>query len=132
MFYATHAEAAIHAHVARAMSEWSGFGLASVDPGLLLVEANIEFFRYFGGSARERRGEYLLDLVHPGARERIRRRFDALTGSRRRHFTDRVDGLGARGTVFSGTLTGLATHGADGGISAILVVVQPDPTDSRL
>jgi hypothetical protein len=118
---------AIHAHVARSMFEWTGACLASLDPQLRLVNANIDFFQQFGGTPVNRRGKSLLDLLHPGARERIRRRFAALTNSDKRHFTDHITGLGARGGAFSGTLTGVAFRNFHGQINAILVVVKPDP-----
>ena len=116
----------VHAHVARSMFEWTGACLASLDPQLRLVNANMDFFRQFGGSLGDRRGKSLLDLVHPGARERVRHRFATVANSDKRHFTDRVAALNAHGVVFSVTLTGVAFRNSQGQINAILVVVKPD------
>ncbi|GID33223.1 PAS domain-containing protein [Paractinoplanes brasiliensis] len=115
-----------HAYAARSIFEWTGACLARLDPQLRLVTANMDFFQQFGGTPGERRGKSLLDLVHPGARERVRRRFAALASSDRSHFTDHVSGLSGRGRSFSGTLTGVASRNSHGEIDAILVVVKPD------
>lgn len=109
------------------MFEWTGACLASLDPQLRLVTANLDFFQQFGGTPDDRRGKSLLDLVHPGARERIRRRFTTLNSPDNSHFTDRITALSARGGAFAGTLTGVASRDTHGEIHAVLVVIKPDP-----
>jgi PAS domain S-box-containing protein len=112
--------------VARSLFEWSGICMACLDPALRLVEANADFYRQFGHSAADVAGRPFADLLHPGAREQVRRQFAKLTDAHRTRFVDNIVGIGPRDSVFSAELTAIATHGGNGQLSTIVVLVKPD------
>jgi PAS domain S-box-containing protein len=112
--------------VVRSLFESSGICMACLDPGLRVLEANPDFFRQFGHSAAEASRDSFCDLLHPGAREQVRRQFAKLTDGHRTRVVESIVGLGPRATVFSGELTGIAIRSDNGQLSAIVVLVRPD------
>jgi len=112
--------------IARSLFNWSGLCLASLDPAHRLAEANDEFFKHFGGSAQERRGQSFYDFLHPASREKMRRKFCKFSQIGYSHFTEQFMGIGPRNCSFTGILRGVAVRGDSGLMNAIVVMVRPD------
>nr|WP_223768992.1 LuxR C-terminal-related transcriptional regulator [Streptomyces huiliensis] len=96
-----------------------GSATACLDRGLVLRQADEEFFRRFGGSAPRLVGRSFTDLVHPGCREPLLRQFAGLTEGRRDRFGTEVIAVGPDGTPFRTDLTALAVRGGTPDISAV-------------
>jgi len=116
----------LYLEVARSLFEWSGLGLASLDPAHRLVQANDEFFRHFGGSFPERKSQSFYRVLHPTSREKIRRQFSKLAQIGQSHFTEQFIGIGPRNGVFSGLLRAVAVRRSGGPLNAVVVMVRPD------
>jgi DNA-binding CsgD family transcriptional regulator len=105
--------------------------LASLDPALSVVAANDEFFSQFGRTSADVCGRNVYELLHPGTRPLLDRHFARLAEGRGVRFAERV--LAIRGTdgVFAGELTGMAVHGEDDQLTAIVVLMRPDLADGE-
>lgn len=79
----------------RWLSGESGVGVARLDGGMCVTEANGEFLRQFRKAPAELYGCAFFDLLHPGAQVRARRKFARLSDSRRPQLLDRVAAVGA-------------------------------------
>ncbi|MEV0184748.1 PAS domain-containing protein [Streptomyces sp. NPDC050625] len=107
----------------------SGIGVATLDPGLRLVEATTEFGRHFAVPPSTLRGRAFLEMLHPGVRDRAREEFTGLATDGRTRILPGVAALGARAHVFSCEVTGVAVRD-DGRGSSLLVLLRPqDPPE---
>lgn len=79
----------------RWMSVGAEVGVARLDAGMRITEANDEFVRQFRRTPGDLYGCPFLDLLHPGARVRARRKFIRLSDSRRPQMLDRMAAAGA-------------------------------------
>jgi DNA-binding CsgD family transcriptional regulator len=70
-------------------------GVARLDGGMRITEANAEFLRQFGRTPGDLHGCSFPDLLHPGVRVRARRKLARLTDSRRPQMLDRMAAAGA-------------------------------------
>ncbi|MCP2242187.1 LuxR C-terminal-related transcriptional regulator [Lentzea aerocolonigenes] len=70
-------------------------GVARLDSGMRITEANAEFLRQFRRTPGDLYGCPFLDLLHPGAGVRARRKFARLSDSRRPQMLDRMAAAGA-------------------------------------
>jgi DNA-binding CsgD family transcriptional regulator len=114
------------ADVLGAVFEASGLGLAILRLDLRIADTNDAFLAHFGGTKGQRTGESFLDLLHPATRELTSRLFQKLLTANRRHFTERMVGLGAKDRPISGKMTGTIVHDRAGRMGAIAVQVAPD------
>jgi PAS domain S-box-containing protein len=116
--------------VFRSFFDRSGMCLASLDPRVRVVEANVDFFRQFGRSSAEVCGRSFYDLLHPSVRERVEQQFVRLTEGGRSRFAERVVGVRPGESAFSGELTGIAVHRAGGQVDSIMVLVRPEKAEN--
>lgn len=79
----------------RWLSDESEVGVARLDGGMRITEVNAEFLRQFRRTPGDLYGYPFLDLLHPGARVRARRKFLRLSDSRRPQMLDRMAAAGA-------------------------------------
>lgn len=79
----------------RWLSVESEVGVARLDGGLRITEVNAEFLRQFRRTSGDLYGCPFLDLLHPGARVRARRKFVRLSDSRRPQMLERMTVAGA-------------------------------------
>ncbi|SEO77107.1 helix-turn-helix transcriptional regulator [Amycolatopsis saalfeldensis] len=112
--------------VFRPFFDRSGMCLASLDPRVRVVEANVDFFRQFGRSATEVCGQSFYDLLHPSVREKVEQQFARLTEGRRVRFAERMVAVRPGEPAFAGELTGIAVHGENGQVESIMVMVRPE------
>lgn len=117
-------------NIAQSLFNFSGLCLATLDPSYRLLEANVEFFQRFGGSAYERRGESFYDFVHLASREGVRRKFARLARAGCSHVTQQFVGIGPDRCLFIGTLRGIAVRDASGLMDAVVVMIRPDEVAS--
>ncbi|MEC3981277.1 helix-turn-helix transcriptional regulator [Amycolatopsis sp. H20-H5] len=115
--------------VFRSFFDRSGICLASLDPRLRVVEANVDFFRQFGRSSSEVCGHSFYDLLHPSVRERVEQQFVRLTEGGRARFAERVLAVRPGESAFSGELTGIAVHRESGQVESIMVLVRPEKSE---
>ena len=113
-------------HVFRSLLEHAGLCVASLDLGLRVVEANDDFVASFG----DPRGRSFFELLHPATHAPLRGQFERLLDGRRNRFVRRLAGIGPRGSVFPGDLTGIAVRGSAGQLALILIVVQPEKSEA--
>jgi PAS domain S-box-containing protein len=115
--------------VFRSFFDRSGMCLASLDPRMRVVEANVDFFRQFGRSSSEVCGHSFYELLHPSVREKVEQQFARLTEGRRARFAERMVAVRPGESAFTGELTGIAVHGENGQVESIMVLVRPEKFD---
>ncbi|GAA2525328.1 LuxR family transcriptional regulator [Winogradskya humida] len=123
--------------VARTLFKWSNICIVTLDSHQCIVETSAEFLRQFGGTRNSRAGQDFHELLHPGTRDKLRRKFERALAENRTIFDDSIVGLGPRDSVFSGGMTGFVARGAGRQVDGIVVVVEPDelppgPAPARL
>lgn len=116
--------------VTRTLFQWSNICIATLDSGQHIVETSAEFLRQFGGTQHSRAGQDFHELLHPGTRDKLRRKFERVLAENRTTFDDSIVGLGPRDSVFSGGMTGFVARGAGRQVDGIVVVVEPDETSA--
>jgi DNA-binding CsgD family transcriptional regulator len=99
---------------------------AHLDPDLDIIAADPDFCRLFARTSADICGRGLYDLLHPSAPALLDRPFTRLSEGRGNRVVERVVGLGHSGNVFTCELTAIAVHGASGGLTGIVILVQPD------
>ncbi|WP_133879068.1 helix-turn-helix transcriptional regulator [Paractinoplanes brasiliensis] len=114
------------AQVARTLFEWSNLCIASLDAKQHIVDTSAEFLRRFGGTQRSRAGQDFNELLHPGTRDKVRRKIQRVIAENRTTFDDSIVGLGPRDSVFSGGMNGFVARGAGSQVDGIVVMVTPD------
>lgn len=99
--------------------------IASLDPGLRVLEANDDFLSRLDHTSPEVFGQHFGQFVHPSVKPLVLQHLDRLIEGRRRrchtHF------MGARTSTgrFTGELTGEAVRGNGGKVSSIVLLVRP-------
>ncbi|MGW2771971.1 LuxR C-terminal-related transcriptional regulator [Streptomyces olivaceoviridis] len=109
----------------------SGFCIAHLDPRLRISAANGPFCSHIGSSPADVLGRDILDYLHPGVREKVRREFARLADGRSARFADDVIVVDAEGKPFQAELTGVAVHGsASARVEGIVVLLRPSGSRS--
>lgn len=119
--------------ICRSVFVQSGICIAHLDPQLRISAANGPFCSHIGASSADVLGRDVLDYLHPGVRERLRREFARLADGRSARFADDVILVDAEGKPLKGELTGIAVHGsASARVEAIVVLLRPSGSRSPL
>jgi len=120
------ADESTYAQAARTLFKWSTMCIATLDPQQRIVDASAEFLRRFGGTQASRAGQDFHELLHPGTRDKLRRKFQRALEDNRTTFDASIVGLGPRDSVFSGDITGFLNRGDTHRVQGIVVIVEPD------
>jgi PAS domain S-box-containing protein len=112
--------------VFRSFFDRSGMCMASLDPKLRVVKANVEFFRQFGRNSAEVCGNSFFELLHPSVRDKVEQQFARLAEGRRVRFTERMVAVRPGESAFTAELTGIAVHGETGQVESVMVLVRPE------
>lgn len=81
----------------RSLFEQSGMCMASLDPGMRVLEANRHFAKQFGRGTADVLGREFPDFLHPGVRGRFRYQFARLVEGRGPRFIERTVAVGGKG-----------------------------------
>lgn len=119
-------DASTYVGVGRTLFKWSNLCIATLDPQQRIVEVSAEFLRRFGGTRTSRAGQDFHELLHPGTRDKVRRKFERALAENRTTFDDSIVALGPHDSVFSGGVTGFVARGARQQVDGIVVLVKPD------
>ncbi|MET9296383.1 LuxR C-terminal-related transcriptional regulator [Streptomyces sp. NPDC003077] len=107
-----------------------GMCMAKLGPTFQVLEANTDFVTLFDiGSGGDSGDLSFYDLVHPGIQGRVRRQFERLTEGQSRIAVQMVGIRQPSESTFSAEVTAVATHGHDGRVSTVGVVVTPEKPD---
>jgi PAS domain S-box-containing protein len=111
------------------MFEGAGLSVASLDAQLRILEVSGSFFSQFGKTSADLAGRFFVDLLHPGAQERIREQLTRLADGERTRFVEPVvTGGRAEGCRF-GELIGIATYDVADPLASIMVLVKTGETE---
>jgi DNA-binding CsgD family transcriptional regulator len=113
----------------RWLSVESGAGVARLDSAMRIIQANAEFLRQFRKTPGDLYGCPFLDLLHPGAQVRARRKFARLSDSRRPQMLDRMAAAGSAPgePAFRCQVAAVPVRDALERLVCVVVLVKPEP-----
>ncbi|MDQ1014233.1 LuxR C-terminal-related transcriptional regulator [Streptomyces afghaniensis] len=113
-----------------ALFEQSLVCIANLDLEFRITEVNRSFAHQFDLSPGQGEGKDFCELLHPSVQGKLKNELIRLVDGQSSRFADHLVALGAKDAVFRGEMTGIAVRSGVGRVGRILVLVDPEESDS--